>query len=184
MKKINKTLSISELMSSTVFGQKAQEGFETVVKHSTIFSFWGEIVGKKFEKYTKPYAIKNSKIYVSTKSPALIQELTLFKTKILEKIKTYSSPLEIEIKDIVFNYKNFDELTKQEDTSQVEDKPIYLKQEDFKEVKINEENFEEIKKSISKLNFLDENQKEKFIQKVRENEKVKTLNKNSKTTRQ
>ena len=86
MKKINETLSISELMSSTVFGQKAEEGFAIVAKHSTIFSFWGDIVGKKFQKYTKPYAIKNSKIYVSTKSPALIQELTLLKSKILAKI--------------------------------------------------------------------------------------------------
>ena len=113
MKKNNKTVSISDLINSTVFGDIVKEDkMSFVIKQTTVFSFWEDIVGKKFVKYTKPYVIKSSKIFVSVKSPVIIQELNLYKTKLLKKINSYSIPLGIEIKDIVFDYKNFEDKTK------------------------------------------------------------------------
>ena len=102
MRQINDTSSIGDLIDTSVFCAKKNSKINHVVKQSTIFSFWKNVVGQKFVKFTKPYNIKYSKLYVSAKSPVVVQELSLYKAKLIEKINSYSKPLGIEIKDIIF----------------------------------------------------------------------------------
>ena len=177
MKRKSETKSISDLINNTIFSQKSMnEKMDVVLRHATIFSFWSDIVGAKFSKFSKPISIKSSKLFVSVSSPVLIQELTLCKRKLIEKINSYSKPLNIEIKDIVFNYKNYKEEQKEE-INLIEDKPIWIDEEDLSNVKLDNEMISQIEKNISKLKFLDEEQKENFVKKIINNHKAKIIRK-------
>ena len=176
MKKHNPTTHIGELISKTAFGEMAKGNkMDMVIKHSTIFSFWNNIVGAKFAKFTKPYAIKYNKLYVSAKSPVIVQELNLYKTKILKNANSYSMPLGIEITDIIFNYKNYCATTPETLSTQVEDKPIEIKKSQLESVELDSKTKEQIKNNVDKIKFLNEEQKMKFAQKIESTYKVKNL---------
>ena len=177
MKKINETSTIGSLIENSVFAQAlGGEKMRSVVKHSTIFSFWEEVVGKKFFKFTKPYAIKYSTLYVSAKSPIIAQELTLYQKTLIKKINSYSMPLGVEIKKIVFNYKNFDDMTaKKPFDAQIEDKPVWINDEQLLNVEVDNGSIEEIKKNIEKIRLLNDEQKKTLIKKIIQNQKAKTL---------
>lgn len=180
MKRDSKTQTLSELIHASVFSQhSAKNKINSVIKHSTIFSFWESIVGAKFSKFTKPYSIKYNKLYVSAKSPIIIQELNLYKRNILNKVNSYSRPLGIEITDIIFNYKNYCVQNPITQTN-IEDKPVWFEKTDVQNVELEQEKKEAISKNIDKINFLSDEQKEKLTQKIIENEKAKTLQENSK----
>ena len=85
----------------------ANPKYKFALKCSTLFSFWEEIVGFKFAKFTRPTSIKFEKLYVECKNSAITQELTMFQKKIIEKIMVYAAPLGIKVSDIVFSYKNW-----------------------------------------------------------------------------
>lgn len=177
MKRDSKTQTLSELIHSSVFSQRdAKNKINSVIKHSTIFSFWENIVGAKFSKFTKPYSIKYNKLYVSAKSPIIVQELNLYKRNILNKVNSYSRPLGIEITDIIFNYKNY---CAQNPIQQkgVEDTPVWFEKKELQQVELDEEKKEAFSKNISKINFLSDEQKERLTEKILENEQAKVLQK-------
>ena len=175
MKKHNPTTHIGELLNKTAFGEMMKGNkVGQIIKHSTIFSFWDNIVGARFSKFTKPYSIKYQKLYVSAKSPVVVQELTLYKSKILRNINSYSMPLGLEIKDIVFSYKNFS-VTEPETLSQKEDKPVQISTEKVLTGEINSEVEEKIKSNIDKIKFLNEEQKQNFAQKIVSTYKAKNF---------
>lgn len=175
MRKNNKTTSIGELIHNGAFGEfMSGAKLNTIIKHSTIFSFWSNIVGPKFSNITKPYSIKANKIYVSVKSPVIAQELSLYKTKILQKINSYSQPLGFVINDIVFNYKNY-LATNPIKSNQVEDKPIFLKKEEINKVEISKVDEEKIQKTVSKMEFLNKEEKREFAKKLIDNSKAKII---------
>ncbi len=175
MKRDSKTQTLSELIHSSVFSQKdAKNKINAVIKHSTIFSFWESIVGAKFSKFTKPYSIKYNKLYVSAKSPIIVQELNLYKRNILNKVNSYSRPLGIEITDIIFNYKNYCAQNPIQHLA-VEDTPVWFEKSDIEQVKLDENKKEAISKNIDKINFLSDEQKERLTGKILENEQAKVL---------
>jgi len=177
MKKINETSKIGDLIDASVFASGVN-GFKlrSVTKHSTIFSFWKDIVGSKFEKFTKPYAIKHSTFYVSTKSPVVAQELSLYKKTLLKKINSYSMPLGLEIKNITFNYKNFDEITAiSAPETEVEDKPIWLSDDSLEKIEADENEIAQIEKHIKKIKLLNDKQKKKLILKIIASKKAKIV---------
>lgn len=176
-REIKETNTIGSLLNSTIFAQAQQEGkMGAVMKHSTIFSFWNNIVGAKFANFTKPYAIKGNKIYVTAKSPVIVQELNLYKTKILKNINSYSLPLGIKIVDIIFSYKNYS-VSSPIENNQIEDKPVEISKEALNQVKIDSNLQKEIKKHIEKIDFLNEKQKEKFADKIISTYQAKTIRK-------
>ncbi len=171
----NKTNSISALLHSSAFSSMMGENkLNFVVKQSTIFSFWDSIVGVKFSKFTKPYSIKAGKLYVSAKSPVIAQELSLYKTKILNKVNSYSQALGIEIKDIIFNYKNYTS-TNPLKQDKVEDKPVIIEKSSLNDIELAKENKEQIQKSVDRINFLNENQKQELVNKIAQNQKAKLI---------
>ena len=165
MKNINKTQTISELLNTFTFGENSSKGksFSDTIKQSTMFSFWEEIVGKKLSKYTKPIKVKGSKLYVSAKSAVIAQELSLLKQKILTKLKTYSNALGIEIKDIIFDYKNY---TDNEQQIPKDDIPELYSEESLLEYSVDENFIDEAKKNINKINFLNESQKKNLLKQI------------------
>lgn len=176
MKKHNPTTHIGELINKTTFGDMMKGNkMGAIIKHSTIFSFWNNIVGAKFSKFTKPYSIKCNKLYVSAKSPIIVQELSLYKAKILRNINSYSMPLGIEITDIIFNYKNYCASVPETLSKQVEDKPIEITKEQLDKISLDEKVQEEIKKNVDRIKFLNDQQKKNFARKIESTYKAKDL---------
>ena len=177
-REIKETNTIGALLNSTIFAQAQKDGkMGAVMKHSTIFSFWNSIVGAKFANFTKPYAIKGTKIYVSAKSPVIVQELNLYKTKIIKNINSYSMPLGIQINDIIFSYKNY-AVSSPIENNQIEDKPIEIAKKDLKNIEVDIKTQEEIKKHIQKIDFLNDSQKEKFTDKILSTYQAKIVRQN------
>lgn len=175
MKKDNKTQTLAQLLNSEAFSKvMGKNKLNSIVKHSTVFSFWTNVVGAKFANITKPYAIKAKKLHVSAKSPVIIQELSLYKNKILNKLNSYSKPLGIEIDDIIFNYKNYNISTPQT-LSEKEDKPIWFKGEELEGIELDTQTKEKIAQNIEKIKFLNNNQKQNLITKIITNEKAKIM---------
>jgi len=164
------------LLHAGVFGESfGANKLSSIIKHSTIFSFWNNVVGAKFSKFTKPYAIKCNKLYVSAKSPVLITELGLYKTKILSKVNSYSKPLGIEIKDIIFSYKNYSMTNPAARNEETEDKPVEIEKEKLEMLDIEQSKKDEVQKCVSKINSLNEKQKEKLTLQIINNLKAKKL---------
>ena len=166
MKKINETKSISELLNTFTFGDNLSKGksFSDTIKQSTLFSFWSDIAGAKLSQYTKPDKVKYQKLYVSAKSPVIIQELNLNKQQILSKLNSYSNALGIKIKDIVFDYKKYSENKNEEFPP--DNLPEFFKNEALDEIEVDKAFEENIKNSIDKINFLSKEQKEKLTSEI------------------
>lgn len=76
------------------------------MKKSTVFKFWGKVVGKKFEKYSKVESLNHDNVLVVACANASVSsELVMFKTDILKKFNSYAQPLGIEAVDIKFSHK-------------------------------------------------------------------------------
>ena len=83
-------------------------------------------------------------------------------------------PLGLEVKDIVFSYKNF-AVSTPETLTQQEDKPIQLSKNEVQSVEISSEVEQKIKTNVEKIKFLNSEQKEKFAQKIVSTYKAKNL---------
>lgn len=166
MKQIKQTKTLQEFLSAFTFGENFSKGksFSGTIKHSTMFSFWNDIAGEKISKYTKPVKIKYSKLYISAKSPVIIQEINLTKQKIINKANTYAQALGFTIKDLVVDYKNY----KEDDKNEIpkDDKPEFYSNEALSEIEPDKNYQEEIRKNINKISFLNNEQKEKLINKI------------------
>ena len=176
----NKILSLSELLNKTVLKDKLNKAaFSNIAKQTTIFSFWDNIAGKKLSAISKPYKIQGTKLYITTKSPTVSQQISLVKNVILEKTNTYSKPLGITINELVLNYKNYDEITTQKNIPK-DEKLIWLTEEELSKIKLDEESKSAIKSAVDKITFLNKEQKERFIQKISNNYRFRIYKENLK----
>ena len=160
--------SISEILNEKLFNTNKSS---IIIKYSTIFSFWEQIVAKKFINSTKPKAIKNSKIYILCKNSVVAQEISMHKTLILNKLKTYAQPLDVIISDLVVNFKDWQnekDIEQDNGFNLIEDKKL-------DEIKVDESQFEEAFKNIDKSEYLDDMQKKKFKERILKLQKAKIL---------
>ncbi len=152
----------------------ANPKYKFALKCSTLFSFWEEIVGFKFAKFTRPTSIKFEKLYVECKNSAITQELTMFSKKIIDKVMVYAAPLGIKVSDIVFSYKNwktneefFDE---NEDTDFVE-----YTEEEILAQELSKEDEKIVFESVEKMEFLTPELKEKYYMDIIKSLKAEAL---------
>jgi hypothetical protein len=155
--------TITEILTDIVANDK---NFARNCKMSVIFSFWGEIVGAKFKDISKAYDYKNRKLYITCQSAFICQELTFNKTIILKKAQSLAKSLDLEIDEIIFNYKNWTTFQPNElENGSVAHLHEYT-QEELDEVEIDESQLSRIKQNVQDMSFLNESQKEKYYKKV------------------
>ncbi|MDD3150122.1 MAG: DUF721 domain-containing protein [Candidatus Gastranaerophilales bacterium] len=86
------------------------------LKEISLLSTWGEIIGERFKSNTKAISIIDKKkfdvLVVAVASGAISQDLMFFKNDILKKLYKPAKSLGFEIKDIIFNHKIWNEITR------------------------------------------------------------------------
>lgn len=160
--------SISDILNKDLFGSNKS----AAIKYSTIFSFWGQIAGRKFLNSSKPVQIKGNKVFVTCENPYVLQELLMYKKVLLSKLKPYCEPLGVKIEDIVFDYKNWQNYTQ---SAVPDDFPDFYDDEKLSGVAIEYSEFEQAFLNIDKSPYLNEEQKVKFKNRIIKLQKAKKL---------
>lgn len=106
MKKILYTDFVStEEMMQELMGNK---DIKKAIKRSNLYKFWGKVVGAKFAAKSKPHStIGNSVMIIACQTPAVAQELMLKKTQLIIKLKPYLESLKMNITDLRFDTKRW-----------------------------------------------------------------------------
>lgn len=161
--------TISDILNNGLFNSKKGS---FAIKFSTIFSFWPQIAGKKFAKSSKPYSIKGSKIFVTCENSFVVQELVMYKSVLIEKLKVYSEPLGINISDIAFDYKNWSDVQNVYDPDEY---PQFYSDEKLDGISVNEDDFRDAFLNIEKSGYLNDEQKKKFKERILKLQRAKIL---------
>lgn len=178
-------LKISDILDTSVrtfnrFGQ----AFEKSKTCSMFFSFWKDVVGKKFEKLSIPYELKGSILFVSAVSPAVIQELNFFKKEIIEKYTPYAEGLNLKLTDIKFDYKNWASIKSQmqgdlkSSKTFDTDTPDYYTEKDYETIGLDnseEADFKKLKNTLENVKSLPPYLKEKMFNNALNQYKAKKL---------
>lgn len=155
--------SLGSVMSSVMQSSNLKQG----VKKASVFKFWSKVVGKKFEKYSRPESITPSNVLmIACANAAVSSELMMFKPEILKKINTYSKPLGVIIEDINFSHKIWRTQISTEQKVYQEPKNPYKKDLtgfDPDKVELNPDDVEAIKKSVDNNKFATEEQRKKMF---------------------
>jgi hypothetical protein len=84
------------------------ETLKKAMKRSNISKFWKKVVGKPFDEKSRPFGMRGAHtMIIACENAVVVQELTLRKKDIIKKYSPYVKPLNIEIKDIVFDVKKW-----------------------------------------------------------------------------
>lgn len=87
---------------------KDDDVLQKAMKRANLYSFWAKVVGKPFDKKSKPYGMAGkSTMIVACENAVVAQELTLRKKQIIKKLTPYVKPLNISLEDIRFDIKRW-----------------------------------------------------------------------------
>ena len=155
--------SLGSVMNSVLQAPNLRQG----MKKSTAFKFWGKVVGKKFEKYSKIESLNNDNVLVVACANASVSsELTMFKNDILKKFNFYANPLGIEVLDIKFSHKIWKvEKAGSQELSAEEKNPYKPDLSGFNpdDIVLDEEEIESIKNSVMNNKFASQEQRQKMF---------------------
>lgn len=151
--------NIGDVVNSIVKTSDLEKG----IQKSMMFKFWGKIVGKKFEKITRPISINTKgELIVACANSMVTSELLMFKKDILKKIEPYSKSFNICISDLVFSHK----IWKEEKDVEIDKPPLQPKHEKTfnpNEITLEESEIAMIKASIEQNTFASKTQREKML---------------------
>lgn len=168
---------VSDILAEEVFNKNACLGS---IKKAVAFGFWKNICGEKFAKFSKPYDIKGKTLFVAVKNPAVMQELIFYKSALLGKLKNYFLPVNIEIEEIRYDYKNWQKIATGESYLKGDDSLEYYSNEEISKIELSVNETEELKKvtnTISNLTFLDEKLRESMKRNIVTSAKAKKIRK-------
>lgn len=168
---------ISDILAQEVFDKSA---CTNSIKKAVAFSFWKNVTGAKFAKFSKPYDIKGKTLLVAVKSPAVMQELIFYQKELIEKLKNYFLPINIEIEDIRYDYKNWQKISAGTSYLKGDESLEYYSKEEIEEIELSEIEKEELKKAtntISNLTFLDEKLRNSMKRNIINSTKAKKIRK-------
>jgi len=152
---------------------KQNQNFEGAIKQNTFFNFWGKIVGKKFANNSKCVKLNSDGILtVACKNSFISNELMMFKDEILRKSNIYANPLDIEIKDITFSHKIWQEQAQKEKEEPAEEAappPKKIPDEILDTIELAPEETEIIKNAIDDITFADADEKVKMYNAIIKN---------------
>lgn len=99
-----------ETTENIVDGLLSSKELKKAVTRNTLYKFWDKIAGKKFSEKSKPYSMAAGGILViACANSSIAQELMLQKTQLLEKFKPYLKSLHLNVKDMKFDPKKWEE---------------------------------------------------------------------------
>lgn len=149
---------VGGILDTVIKGSDLQAG----LKKSALCKFWGNVVGKKFENYSKPYSLsKKNVLTVACANSFVTSELTMFKPDILKKLIPYTKSLEIEIEDIFFSHKIWTDERAEEEN--IEEPPPKIQPEiNFDEIQLDENEIKSIKNCIDNNKFASPEQRERM----------------------
>lgn len=161
---------------------------KTGLKKATLFKFWGKVVGKKFENVSKILGLDNINgktiLTIACANAAVTSELMMFKQQLIKKMNTYSTPLGIEIEDMLFSHKVWKtDAPKDSFVGNVKiqtENPYKENLEGFNpdEIEVDEKEINEIKSNIEANSALSPEQKERLFNAIVQDIKIrKFLNK-------
>ena len=79
------------------------------ITRNNLYKFWEKIAGSKFAQKSKPYSMVGGGVMVIACENAIVaQELTLRKTQLLVKFEPYLKSLKLNVKDLRFDPKRWE----------------------------------------------------------------------------
>ena len=79
------------------------------ITRNNLYKFWEKIAGSKFAQKSKPYSMMGGGVMVIACENAIVaQELTLRKTQLLVKFEPYLKSLKLNVKDLRFDPKRWE----------------------------------------------------------------------------
>lgn len=98
-----------ETSESIVENLLSSPEMKKAIMRKNLYKFWDKVVGKKFSENSKPYSMMGSGVMViACANSAVAQELMLQKFQILQKFNPYLKSLKIQIKDLKFDVKKWE----------------------------------------------------------------------------
>ncbi len=146
-----------------------QSGLDAGISQTVLLNIWSETVGNRFKSTTKAVKIHNKILTIATKSPAVTQELSMFKTDILKKIQILTKNLDLKINEIIFNHKIWNEINK---TGEEKTEFLYRKylpapsNADLARIELPSNIIEEVENSLVGTENLSEEIKQRMIKTV------------------
>lgn len=171
---------IGGILDSVLKGSSLQSG----LKKTTLRQFWGKIVGKKFEKVSKPDSIQKNLLIVACANSFVTNELTMFKLDILKKLLPYAKSLNIEIQDIVFSHKIWKNESETEDNTNTETQEHSFTDPnliDYESIELEKNELDAIKNCVSKNTFATEEQRKRMYNAIVKDLKYQKYISNNKT---
>lgn len=104
MKKIRYTNfdNITEILGSVIDSINV----EKIENQKSLNDIWGNIVGEKFAKRSKPLSVNKKQIlFVATETPAITNELFMIKRAVMKRLEPYFAEKKIVLSDVVFTHK-------------------------------------------------------------------------------
>lgn len=146
------------------------------MKKATLFKFWKQVVGKKFETVSEISTLNEKAgktvLTVACANAAVTGELMMFKSQLLKKINNFANPLGIEIDDIIFSHKIWQiESSSNTFANNVKvqtENPYKENLDGFnpEEIEIDNEQIELIKTNIEKNSALTQQQKDRLLKSI------------------
>lgn len=86
-----------------------QKEFKKAITRSNLYKFWEKVAGEKFSKRSRPYSMMGSVMVISCENAIVAQELRLRKAQLLEKLIPYLKSLKLNVKDLHFDPKKWEQ---------------------------------------------------------------------------
>lgn len=165
-----------ESFGSALDDFKLKYNFETNMKKNTFFKMWGNVVGKKFKEVSKPISINSKNILlIACKHSMVTNELFMLKEDILKKMQPFLKSLDIQVDDIVFNHKIWQDeknISSQDVVSVPIAKSRKLTDDELQTVILDKETIDNIKKNLVTSDFVSSEQQTKMFNAIIKNLKV------------
>jgi hypothetical protein len=96
---------------SIVNSMLSSPDFKKAITRNNLYKFWDKIVSKKLAEKSKPYSMSgNGVLIIACENSSVIQELLLQKIQLLNKLQPYLKSLRINVKDLKFDPKKWENL--------------------------------------------------------------------------
>ena len=92
-----------------IAGLLENKDIKKAINRSNLYSFWKKIVKPKYKDKSKPWGMgKDGLMIIACENSIVSQELTMNKLQLLSKLAPFMKTLKINVKDIKFDVKRWE----------------------------------------------------------------------------